>query len=345
MQSKDLSEKSAQKACSVSPAHFRSTLALCRRLLKSIELPALDSSPSRRTRATAASGLPATAGPSTFATDGPTGEGDADQTNDGADLPPAATGSASPFNTPRKKLKYSSGIDISSLVRNTPKSAVKGQHEPNTASPLRHSVTPSKRSGRGLVTPVHELDEEEDEADVQTPTKRVKYGVKGGVDLDERVEVPPVLSTRKRTEDAGAFFALRPGGDGTASAGKAGRLDFGVGSTGMGSGATGRIPVEDGLPEVRLPARREKREKVYEKSRRRKDWTYRETAWGSRQAENQETLRKVCCFVANHANMSTGTDRQLGEEMPLWLEANGRQRQPVDGSLEDILLARLTPVV
>jgi hypothetical protein len=204
-------------------------------------------------------------------------------------------------------------------------------------------MTPSKRSERGLVTPVNELDEDEDEADVQTPTKRVKYGVKGGVDLDERVEVPPVLSTRKRREDAGAFFALRPRGDGTAAADNAGRLDFGVGSAGPGSGRRGRIPVEDGLPEVRAPVRREKMERVPEKLRRRKDWTFRESVWGSRQEEDASMLRKVC--AVRLPMPSADADAQLGEELPAWLEANGRERSTVEGSLEDILLANLTPVV
>lgn len=264
-----MSEKSAQKACSVSPAHFRSALTHARRLLKTVDSPSLDASSSTR-RSTRSSDTSPSKSQSLHVPDLGLVEGE--------DVTPANTSAPSPFTTPKKKFKFSSGIDISSLVRNTPKS-VKNAHEPSQSSPLRHSVTPSKRPQSP--DDVAAADTE----DVRTPTKRVKY-VKG-VDL-EHVDVPAAISsTRKRKEDPSAFLALRPGA---------------VGSLDLGSEQVkrkewnGNIPIEDGLPDVRPPRVRRteaERSRMKLKERMKRDWRYPETVWGADVDRQRDEVGKV----------------------------------------------------
>lgn len=286
VQSKDLLQSSAQKASSVSPAHFRSALAHARRLLKTVDLPALGASPPKRSSRASSSTTSPTKPDAPLASTDVARE--AEET-----IAPAPN----LFNTPRKKYKYSSGVDVSALIRNTPRS----NHEPAMSSPLRHSVTPSKRpmsSPRDeAATPTGKtLEAIEEEAaakagdELRTPSKRVKYGTRPGVDL-ERVEVPPViLSARKKREDASAFFALRPGVAGTAS----GDLV----QDGLGKTPSGRIPFEDGLPEVHTPTFRRKRQEGERKARvrRKRDWTYSESVWTRDTSANREVLEKVSCW-------------------------------------------------
>lgn len=221
-------------------------------------------------------------------------------------MTPANTGVPSPFNTPKKKFKYSSGIDVSSLVKNTPRSLVKG-HEPAQSSPLRHSVTPSKRPlsspadagfadvEQGTDVGIGEGENRGGEEDnMRTPTKRVKYSK--GVDL-EHVDVPAVISsTRKKKEDPRAFFALRPGGGGDAPPG----LNLGGDGEGGRRLWNGNIPMEDGLPDVRPPRVRRTgeggvRKKVKERVRR--GWRYPETVWGEDKERQQEEVDKVSYVV------------------------------------------------
>ena len=277
VQSKDLVESSAQKASSVSPARFRVALSKSRRILETVADPSLNASPSRRTRST-----DPIASPSRHSVPSLDNEGELD-----------GNSSTSPFLTPKKKFKYSSGVDISELMRSgqgTPRHA----HEPSTGSPLRHSVTPGsvrirsqlKSKGKavqgaepenaGLGGDHAEADAEESGMDsdlAKTPTKKTKSGIRPGVDLEtaadaaEKVLTPPSVSGRKMF-DTSAFFALRPGSGVVQS----------PGSKKTGGSGERSIPAEDGLPEVRAP--RLRREKSGGKGRRRKrDWTYGEDIW------------------------------------------------------------------
>ena len=281
VQSKDLLQSSAQKACSVSPAHFRSALATARRLLRTVDLPDLTSSPTRRSSRASSS------------TKSPSKHDSTAEDPENAVLDPLSV-IPSPFNTPKKKFKYSSGLDISDLMRTTPKS----KHEPTMSSPLRHSVTPSKRrasslnpeeEGDNVATPIGKaletLEEEPEHGanELRTPSKRVKYGTRPGVDL-EHVDVPPVISSsRKKREDASAFFALRPG------SGSEGNMPS------VQKSLLGRIPFEDGLPEVHTPSMRKKRPDGYKKPRtkRRRDWTFAEVVWDVAAEQSRRDLEKV----------------------------------------------------
>lgn len=274
VQSKDLLETSAQKACSVSPAHFRSALAHSRRLLKSVNLAGLDTSPGRRSSRS----------------QNPVSISTPLESSLGAVGPSTGTADVGPFNTPKKRFKYTSGIDVSSLVRNTPKSI--RQHEPVVASPLRHSVTPSKRPiSPSEVTPHNEMVDEED---ARTPTKRVKFGTRAGVDLEHAdVHVPEVLSSlRKRREDPSAFLAMRPGGTPLSA-----NMSNGAGAGNMSGMGKRGIPIEDGLPDIRPVLRREKTG-IKEKKREKRDWRYPEQIWGSRSEENKALLETVSSILA-----------------------------------------------
>jgi len=205
----------------------------------------------------------------------------------------------SPFQTPKKRFKYSSGVDLSGLVR----SPLGHGREPVRGSPLKQSVTPSKLRDR-LIRTAEEIDldagglVEEDEGEGEdgdggeqqkTPTKKVKYATRPGVDLEIAVPGPSsVRSGEKRKRvDTSAFFALRPGSRGTPTT-----MD-----------KQWSPVVEDGLPEVRSRVRKEK-EEGGERVRRdkvvvpRRDWTYAEIVWGSKEVveENEKVLDQVRCL-------------------------------------------------
>ncbi|ORX37322.1 hypothetical protein BD324DRAFT_650922 [Kockovaella imperatae] len=350
VQSKDLVESSAQKASSVSPARFKSALLKSRRILESASVgdPSLDASTSRR----GSSASPSTR--STRSTRSHADQADADQV---ANTGEKRGSGPSPFSTPRKRFKYSSGIDISGLVKGglagggSPPNTPKHQHEPSTGSPLRQSVTPSSRRVRsalrgGRVTEkkndeedgvVKEdeiragseaeaamIDEDAMEVDGQeerTPTKRVKFGVRQGVDLaiatEELDETP---RTRSKRLDTSAFFALRPGASPSGSTARS--LRNAQTSSGMKSRS---IPVEDGLPEIRAPRANRSTTTSQKLKRRKRDWTYAERIWGLQTDESREAIRK---FV---------------DGLPAWLEAHGRpslDETAVSGeTIENVLLS------
>ncbi|KAK4685683.1 hypothetical protein P7C73_g4462, partial [Tremellales sp. Uapishka_1] len=224
MQSKDLPLSSAQKASSVSPAHFKSCLAHSRRILSAIDL---DVSPSRKNK------------------------------------PSASTSTApipilSPVSTPKKKFQYSSGVDLSGLAGRS--GSLKST--PAQSSPLKQSVTPYKEhEGAG-----------EEEEEMQTPTKKVKYAVKAGVDL----QAGP--STKRKREDTSAFLSLRPG----SSRGN----------------ETSPTPGEKELMDMLRPKRKERevgRAKKVRREQPRMDWTFREGIWGSTEvmASNREIIERI----------------------------------------------------
>jgi hypothetical protein len=250
IQSHDLPPLSAQKASSVSPAHFKSALLRARRLLSQIEdQPQASSSSSKRTSPRTTTTNPGGGGPS---------------------IDPL-----SPFTTPRKKFKYSSGLDVSDLLKSG--SASGHKHTPVTGSPLKFSSTTKEdRTGRG----------EEDVS--RTPTKRVQYGHVRGVDLASVVSNTDTdegsTSRKRRRDDTSAFMALRP--------------DPSV-------PRTSTAVVEDmGMPEEEkeyLLSMREKRRKRPTGERvglKRRDWTCREGVWGSGgvQKWNKVVLDKVGSF-------------------------------------------------
>ena len=189
-----------------------------------------------------------------------------DRDQDGDDgSRPAPT--PSPFATPKKKFKYTSGIDVTDLIRSTHKNASNkggvggpGGFSPAESSPLRHSVTPSKRPvlqvGEDDIDQIEERDDGDDvemdgeagDDEANTPTKRNKYAMRPGIDLArayESVRPPASLasgpgpgSTKRKGEDVSSFFALRPGsGNDSSPLTAVVRRRF--------------VPVEDGLPEVR----------------------------------------------------------------------------------------------
>ncbi|GFZ45080.1 hypothetical protein JCM24511_02806 [Saitozyma sp. JCM 24511] len=341
--SKDLIQSSAQKASSVSPAHFRSALARSRTILASLPSDTFTKSPARRTSSRSGSGrsspsTPASASASASASGAapatasssvstaaavPVGEED---TTDAGEGSIARAGGVSPFSTPKKKFKYSSGVDISSLVK----------HSPAKGSPLRQSVTPSGRpekrqtpTQRGAVSDRHaavvgevgmpptegdeeEEEEEEEENDeegpesARTPTKRRTYssGVDRGGDLQagpSAASTSASASTRsaRRPGDTSAFFALRPGsgdtGSGIAPQDHRGRdRDRSVSPT----------PEKRGVLAPRRNLQEVRERRVLGK---RRDWRYPEVVWAERSVrqENEKYLDQLWsdlpAFLAKHA--------------------------------------------
>ena len=335
VQSKDLVESSAQKASSISPARFRTALAKSRRILETVSIPSLDPSPSRR--------RPSSSSPSKA-------EKPAESEQEAVGEKRAA--GPSPFTTPKKRFKYSSGVDISGLVKGSPGSpSSRHKHEPAAASPLRHSVTPSSRKPRGSKgkerddgdgTNVDDADDgygDEDDpmavaGDGKTPTKRVKYAVRPGVDLDTATEDLPdeTPRTRRSRLDTSAFFALRPGSASDAV-------------TPNGERSTPRkgkyIPVEDGLPEVRPPRRSRPETETKAEKRRKRDWTYSEPVWGMVTEDDKLAVRNVGLFGLQCRVKLMSS--QLFEKLPDWLNTQGRpsiaQTEMRGTTVEDILLS------
>jgi len=249
IQSHDLPTSSAQKASSVSPAHFKSALIRARRLLSQAEEVSSSNSPSssKRTSPRTAAGPGAGAGPS---------------------LDPL-----SPFTTPRKKRTYTSGIDVSDLL----KSGSKHAHTPATGSPLKFSST---------TTTTRKEDKEEDIS--RTPTKRVKYGAVPvqGVDL-ATVQVEEGASARKRRrEDTSAFMALRPDQSSVRVQQEVDRGD--------------ELPEEEKEYLSSIREKRRTRPKGSREGLKRKDWAFREGIWdsGDVRKKNEILLERVSILTS-----------------------------------------------
>ncbi|OCF30447.1 hypothetical protein I316_07934 [Kwoniella heveanensis BCC8398] len=240
IQSKDLPLASAQKASSVSPAHFRSTLTRCRKLLEDVSTKSPTTSPSKRSprkQPASTSTSASSTGLGEISTSIATGIGGAGVESSSQVV--TTQDVINPLATPKKKYKFSSGIDISSLVKTarTPQTPrISHAHEPSTASPLRHSVVrqPSAKhphpnkidvnaSAADGLEDLYAIDEDEEgdelrlgpdgiQVDVGTPTKIVKYSNPVGIDLENPpARFPRTGTAKKKREDASAFFALRPG--------------------------------------------------------------------------------------------------------------------------------------
>jgi hypothetical protein len=327
VQSKDLIESSAQRASSVSPAHFRSALQHSRRILASVSIGPLEAGSSRRvsTRRSASSSSPAKSTSRQDAEEGDAGAGE-DVSGTGSNVP-------SPYSTPRKKFKYSSGVDISGLVKTTPGrrqglgTPSKSFHEPSIASPLRHSVTPAtrNRTKEGEATSaVAEQGDGDAEAgsEVGTPSKKVKYAVQPGVDLEavsNDVRPPAGLSStpRRGNEDTSSFFAFRPGSGAQPSSSRPRRVR-GVDVDERGSRVP--IPLEDGLPNVRQTRhsllKSAKQGAVVKKKRTRRDWRYPEVVWAGKavQEENARVIKQVSCAVSDLKTTTKLTENRQGND-------------------------------
>lgn len=173
----------------------------------------------------------------------------------------------SPFTTPRKKRTYTSGIDVSDLL----KSGSKHAHTPATGSPLRNSSTRKE-------------DKEEDVA--RTPTKRVKYGTVRGVDLST-IEVEEGANARKRRkEDTSAFMALKPDHNAPRVVEEVGRGD--------------ELPEEEKEYLLSIREKRRTRPAGSRSGLKRKDWTFREGVWGSESLQQKNKILLVtvspCCM-------------------------------------------------
>ncbi len=175
---KDLVESSAQKASSVAPSHFRSTLAKSRQLLATV----VQDSPRKSSRSrTSSAEKPAQS--------------------------PVANSIGDPAETtPKKRFKYPTGVGVGVASKASP-------NRPHIGSPLKQSVTPSKptagpsvvqeRSGLDILTAEGQGEGAEDEDEIETPTKKVKYRDTRSLSIADR--------PRRAKEDYSAFLALRPG--------------------------------------------------------------------------------------------------------------------------------------
>lgn len=247
MQSHDLAESSLQRLSSVSPARFKSALATSRRLLESAEA----SSPSGRRK------RPATSSPTTSPTKVTTAD------------------AMSPFQTPRKKFKYTSGLDLTGLVH---------AHSPSKGSPLKQSVTPSKRREKREIVDVSDSDNEVE----ATPTKRRTPAAATTTAPRSPRSARQKARDQKEKDGKAAFLALRPGASDVPSI-----------------QVTDEEGEDDLTPRRRSPVRRLVDElqprPTRKRTRVRMDWTFRETVWASfdpegeahkrRRAELEEILR------------------------------------------------------
>nr|XP_019045498.1 hypothetical protein I302_05888 [Kwoniella bestiolae CBS 10118]OCF24428.1 hypothetical protein I302_05888 [Kwoniella bestiolae CBS 10118] len=322
IQSKDLPLSSAQKASSVSPAHFRSTLSKCRTLLESIPSPSV--SPSKRSAGGSPSKRSAGGSPSKKSSTG-TSTGTSLSVPEDHDIEESTTPSGhvrpedvlSPLQTPKKKYKFSSGLDISSLVKSprTPRN-----YDSVIASPLRQSVT---RQPSTVLPKDHAQPPEEDSLDGErTPSKKNKFTSTPivGVDLEHPPPVSAIKSVQKRRkgEDPSAFFALRPG------MGSASNTPIKVGDGEEGEGWMHRRPEEthrkNRLRRVEGGGERGRKRR---KEVRKVDWTYKESVWGNDVDEKGELNR-------------------IWKDLDIWLEKNDMpsiENTEIKGSDgEDILL-------
>ncbi|WVQ83015.1 hypothetical protein IAT38_005153 [Cryptococcus sp. DSM 104549] len=336
IQSKDLPEESARKACSVSGPHFRHTLALCRKILaSSASSPGV--SPSRpRERSSRSSPAGSSVSPSRSASGSASGSASAQS--------PRVTTTEqvlSSLQTPKKKIKYTSNVDTSGLLR-TPasrhKSAHGNEHEPARGSPLRQSVTrvPSgvppppglgeeagEGEGEGEETPSKagrgEARVGAGEVD-KTPTKKNKFS-STGIDL-EHPPPPSVLNSRRKKESASAFLALRPGGSPSNSSPDA--------AAGINGSKRGRgVDTEDGdvgegwLRRPREEGRKRARngEGAGERKVKRKkaDWTFKESGeWGAGGDRDGASLDQIL------------------DELPGWLETKKKAAVEAEVVGEDV---------
>lgn len=175
----------------------------------------------------------------------------------------------SPFQTPRKKFKYTSGLDLSGLVH---------AHSPSKGSPLKQSVTPSKRREKREMVDISDSDGEADEVEA-TPTKRrgteatpTKSAMKAKVAPGSPRSARQKQRDQIEKEGKAAFLALRPG-------------------------AVPKIQVtaeeeeDEVTPRRRSPARRlvdEFRQRpTRQRQRRRMDWTFKEKVWAEFDPEGE----------------------------------------------------------
>ncbi|WVW84812.1 hypothetical protein I302_106847 [Kwoniella bestiolae CBS 10118] len=223
----------------------------------------------------------------------------------------------SPLQTPKKKYKFSSGLDISSLVKSprTPRN-----YDSVIASPLRQSVT---RQPSTVLPKDHAQPPEEDSLDGErTPSKKNKFTSTPivGVDLEHPPPVSAIKSVQKRRkgEDPSAFFALRPG------MGSASNTPIKVGDGEEGEGWMHRRPEEthrkNRLRRVEGGGERGRKRR---KEVRKVDWTYKESVWGNDVDEKGELNR-------------------IWKDLDIWLEKNDMpsiENTEIKGSDgEDILL-------
>lgn len=164
----------------------------------------------------------------------------------------------SPFQTPRKKFKYTSGLDLTGLVH---------AHSPSKGSPLKQSVTPSKRREKREIVDVSDSDNEVE----ATPTKKRTPAASATAPRSPR-SARQTAREQKEKEGKAAFLALRPGASNVPA-----------------------IQVtdeeEDLTPRRRSPVRRlvdELRPRPARKrTRRRMDWTFRESVWAEFDPEGE----------------------------------------------------------
>ncbi|WWC88504.1 uncharacterized protein L201_003415 [Kwoniella dendrophila CBS 6074] len=331
IQSKDLPLSSAQKASSVSPANFRSALSRCRILLESIPSspitsPSLASSSKRSNNV---GGRSPSKRSSTSSTSTSTSNINIDNNNnnhneieDGRGITPSirAEDILSPLQTPKKKYKFSSGIDISSLISSSPNKTPR-KYDSVIASPLRQSITrqPSTKYPPQPPSQSVLLDDQEDTTENEqgkrggedggTPSKKVKY--LKGVDLENPPNsIKSVESQRKKkNENSSAFFALRPSNSlSTPTATKRHAMqtqDEGGGGGEEEQNWMHRRPQETHSQSKKphlSDIKRRKRQKKKENSKI--DWTYSETVWDKDVEKGEQELNKIW------------------ENLDIWLERN-----------------------
>ncbi|WRT67901.1 uncharacterized protein IL334_004875 [Kwoniella shivajii] len=344
IQSKDLPISSAQKASSVSPAHFRSTLSRCRIILENIpSSPSSKRSPSKRSPAKAKRSGPietqsSSSDPTNITSDSASRKEGTLQTEDrgvGEDdtgiITPSVTVRTedilSPLQTPKKKYKFSSGIDISSLIKTPQHRTTPKTHDPVIASPLRQSVTrqpsakypnpnnsivdeptsPSQLNKKRSTNEKEEADgndddddDDDEENELGTPTKKIKYSVPQGVDLEHPPSViRSVQSQRQRTsrkgnqENSNAFFALRPGSTTTITATAtmtSGKESEQVGRDHQGESWMHRRPEETHYSQSTGNRKVRVQGEKKKKSIRKIDWTYTESVWGKSMDTNLDKI-------------------------------------------------------
>ncbi|KAL7423020.1 hypothetical protein Q5752_002319 [Cryptotrichosporon argae] len=279
VQSKDLVEKSAQKACSVSPAHFRSALAVARRVLATSS--SSETSPRRPTRSPRSSPSKAetvrAASSSSSATPAPASGSGSGSTAAATPVPDAL----SPFQTPRKKFRYASSLDLAGLSRSAHK------HSPAQPSPLRPRIVSLAAAAadaasaptaavEGHGAGVNAVEEDDDDVE-RTPSKR--RGPGGALSTGAREK------RQREAEGREAFFALRP------VAGKVGGEDVDAPGTVVEqeedeagfwrADEFGRTAVAGAADLAAKP------------KRARRDWTYAETKWAPDRAGLERILATV----------------------------------------------------
>ncbi|WWC62712.1 uncharacterized protein I303_105309 [Kwoniella dejecticola CBS 10117] len=370
IQSKDLLLSSAQKASSVSPAHFRSTLSKCRTLLERIPSPSNSpsGSPSKRSAASGTGRSPSKAtssktihaGSEALLSSANTNtnvdtsiNGLEDDDREGETHTPSVRVEdvLSPLQTPKKKYKFSSGIDISSLVKSPRTPRTPRTYDSNFASPLRQSVTRQPSTKVPVPVPPHTSPTEANEMAIaedkmetkregemegeKTPSKKNKFTPTiHGVDLEhppQTVKSVHSQNQRKRKgemEDASSFFALRPGSTVTPS--RPTHTDLNRGAKGEGEEEEEE---EDQSWMHRRPEETHSHRKirrinsgVTEKKNKKKkgvkkvDWTYQEDVWGHEtgmeiEADLQKIWTDLEVWLAKHELPSIDDTQVKGKDV------------------------------